>query len=267
MVKIAILGCGNIGRSVAEGLINSDFITNNQLILTRRNENSLADLKAKGAITLSDNTEAVRNAKYIILGVKPYKVNDILDEIRPVLTENHVLISLASSVSIAEILNHLGKEFVCFRAMPNTAGAIQESLTCICHKGANKADEAYVKALFDQVGDTVVIEENLMEAATILGACGIAYALRFIRAMIQGGVQIGFSAEVASKITTQTVKGAAKLLQEKQTHPEAEIDKVTTPKGCTITGLNEMEHQGFSASLIKGIHTSFLLIDKSNEQK
>ncbi len=96
-----------------------------------------------------------------------------------------------------------------------------------------------------------------MEAATILGACGIAYALRFIRAMTQGGIQIGFSADVASLIASQTVKGAAELLLVGDTHPEAEIDKVTTPKGCTIVGLNEMEHAGFSSALIKGIVTSF----------
>jgi len=100
-----------------------------------------------------------------------------------------------------------------------------------------------------------------MEAATILGACGIAYAMRFIRAMVQGGIQIGFSAEIASAIVNQTVKGASELLIQRNEHPEFEIDKVTTPKGCTIVGLNEMEHNGFSSALIKGLVTSFQKIE------
>jgi pyrroline-5-carboxylate reductase len=102
-----------------------------------------------------------------------------------------------------------------------------------------------------------VIEEGLMEAATVLGACGIAFVLRFIRGMIQGGIEIGFSAKMATDIVTQTVKGASELLIQNETHPEAEVDKVTTPRGCTIAGLNEMEHNGFSSALIKGIVTSY----------
>ena len=141
--------------------------------------------------------------------------------------------------------------------MPNTAIAIKESMTCLCSEKTNQQDNEFVQQLFATVGKTVFIEENLMDAATVLAACGTAYAMRFIRANIQGGIEIGFSAKVASLIAAQTVKGAAELLLQKNTHPEQEIDKVTTPKGCTIAGLNEMEHQGFSSSLIKGIVTSY----------
>jgi len=130
-------------------------------------------------------------------------------------------------------------------------------MTCICASEADHDQRAYVTSLFNQLGKTVNIEEKLMDAATVLGACGTAYAMRYIRANIQGGIEIGFSASVASLIAAQTVKGAAELLLTKNTHPEQEIDKVTTPKGCTIAGLNEMEHQGFSSSLIKGIVTSY----------
>jgi pyrroline-5-carboxylate reductase len=130
-------------------------------------------------------------------------------------------------------------------------------MTCICAQQASAAQVSYATGLFDQLGKTVVIEEKLMDAATVLGACGTAYAMRYIRANIQGGIEIGFSASVASLIAAQTVKGAAELLLIKNTHPEQEIDKVTTPKGCTIAGLNEMEHQGFSSSLIKGVVTSY----------
>ena len=141
--------------------------------------------------------------------------------------------------------------------MPNTAASVEESITCICgnSKDENILDE--IKTIFNPIGETVVINEELMNAATVIGACGIAYVLRFIRAMIQGGIEIGFDTQTATKIVTQTVKGAAELLIENGLHPEQEIDKVTTPKGCTIAGLNEMEHQGFSSALIKGIKTSF----------
>jgi pyrroline-5-carboxylate reductase len=146
--------------------------------------------------------------------------------------------------------------------MPNTAIAIQESMTCLCAAGWNDAHREYLEDLFRQLGRVVTIDEKLMDAATVLGACGIAYALRFIRANIQGGIEIGFDATTATLIAAQTVKGAAELLIQTGRHPEQEIDKVTTPKGCTIAGLNEMEHQGFSSSLIKGISASFEKIRK-----
>jgi pyrroline-5-carboxylate reductase len=130
-------------------------------------------------------------------------------------------------------------------------------MTCINGVSVTADQTAFVTTLFNQLGKTVLIEEKLMDAATVLGACGTAYAMRYIRANIQGGIEIGFSAATASLIAAQTVKGAAELLLQKNTHPEQEIDKVTTPKGCTIAGLNEMEHQGFSSSLIKGIITSY----------
>jgi pyrroline-5-carboxylate reductase len=144
--------------------------------------------------------------------------------------------------------------------MPNTAIAIQQSMTCLCYKNASLQQIDTVQNIFNQVGRTVTIDENLMDAATVLGACGTAYAMRYIRANIQGGIEIGFDVETASLIAAQTVKGASQLLLETDSHPEKEIDKVTTPKGCTIAGLNEMEHQGFSSSLIKGIVASYIKI-------
>ena len=141
--------------------------------------------------------------------------------------------------------------------MPNTAIAIQQSMTCISARDITSDQLDYVKDIFNQLGLVAVIEEKLMDAATVLAACGTAYAMRYIRANIQGGIEIGFDAATASLIAAQTVKGAAQLLLQKNTHPEQEIDKVTTPKGCTIAGLNEMEHQGFSSSLIKGIVASY----------
>jgi pyrroline-5-carboxylate reductase len=141
--------------------------------------------------------------------------------------------------------------------MPNTAIAIQESMTCLSAGVIDIRYQQMVSHLFGGLGKTVWIDEHLMDAATVLGACGTAFALRYIRANIQGGIEIGFDAQTASLIAAQTIKGAAELLLVFGSHPEQEIDKVTTPKGCTIAGLNEMEHQGFSSSLIRGLVASF----------
>ena len=143
--------------------------------------------------------------------------------------------------------------------MPNTAADVGASMTCIA--SSYSSHDKLVEACFNTIGSTIRIDEKLMDAATVLGACGVAFVLRFMRGMVQGGVQIGFDSKTASTIVNQTVKGAAELLISGGQHPEFEIDKVTTPKGCTISGLNEMEHNGFSSALIKGIVSSFDAID------
>ena len=256
--KIAIIGGGNLGTAIAEGLISSGFINADQIIITKRNITTLKSLEEKGVLVSNDNREAVRFADVIILAVKPFQVQAVLEDIKEIIEERrHLVISVVTGVYIKELQAIISKQIPVFRAMPNTAIAIQESMTCICHFNAKLEDVSYVHELFDQLGKTVEIEEQLMDAATVLGACGTAYAMRYIRANIQGGIEIGFSAATASLIAAQTVKGAAELLLRQKTHPEQEIDKVTTPKGCTIAGLNEMEHQGFSSSLIKGLTASF----------
>jgi pyrroline-5-carboxylate reductase len=256
--KIAIIGGGNLGAAMAEGLVGSGFIEPANLSVTRRNPALLQSLSEKGVKTGSDNIAAVKNSEWIVLAVKPFQIKDVLSGILPALDpKKHVLVSVVTGVWVKDIQEIVGEEFPIFRAMPNTAIAIQQSMTCICAEQASDAQVKYAGGLFDQLGRSVFIEEKLMDAATVLGACGTAYAMRYIRANIQGGIEIGFSAATASLIAAQTVKGAADLLLQKNTHPEQEIDKVTTPKGCTIAGLNEMEHQGFSSSLIKGIITSY----------
>lgn len=262
-VKIAIIGCGNLGTSIANGLLmRADFDPKN-LTLTKRNTSSLAEFEAKGVRVHSDNTAAAKYADLILLGVKPYNVVNILREIQPVLDpQKQTIISLATGITLKEMYEVLDPKTVTFRAMPNIAADIQESITCICHEQADPMQVEIVKELFDSIGFTISIDESLMEAATVLGACGIAYVLRFMRAMIQGGIQIGFDSVTASKIVNQTVKGAAELMIQKNIHPEAAIDKVTTPKGCTIVGLNEMEHQGFSSAMVRGVIASYDKIAK-----
>ena len=261
--KIAIIGGGNLGASIAEGLILSGFVKANQITLTKRNLQTIQHLADKGVTVTSNNSAAVKEAQYLILAVKPFQIKDILTEIKPsLLAGQHTIISVATGVWIKDVEEILDSSFAIVRAMPNTAISIQQSMTCICANAAATNQLRFVSDLFNQLGKTILIDEKLMDAATVLGACGTAYALRYIRANIQGGIEIGFSAAQASLIAAQTVKGAADLLLTKNTHPEQEIDKVTTPMGCTIAGLNEMEHQGFSSSLIRGLTTSFQKIKK-----
>ena len=260
--RIAIIGGGNLGSAIAEGLLVSKFSKAAEIIVTKRNVSTLRSLKDKKVGVTDNNASAVNKSEVIILAVKPFQVAEVLNGIKKELTGKKILISVVTGITISEIENTIGKKIPLFRAMPNTAIAIRESMTCICNKDAEAPDVKYVNDLFNKLGKVVTIDEKLMEASTILGACGTAYAMRYIRASIQGGIEIGFDATTASLIAAQTVKGAAQLLLTKHTHPEQEIDKVTTPKGCTIAGLNEMEHQGFSSSLIKGIVASYKKIAK-----
>jgi pyrroline-5-carboxylate reductase len=261
--KIAIIGGGNLGTAIAEGLLESKFCKASDITITKRIISTLRKLEERGVKVTASNAEAVSTSELVILAVKPYQVTDVLNSFKKELTAKHILVSVVTGALITEIEEVVKMKLPLFRAMPNTAIAIRESMTCLSFTNAAVAQVNFVKNLFSSLGKVVMIDEKLMEAATVLGACGTAYAMRYIRANIQGGIEIGFDAATASLIAAQTVKGAAELLLQKGTHPEQEIDKVTTPKGCTIAGLNEMEHQGFSSSLIKGIAVSYNKIAKS----
>ncbi len=262
-MKIAIIGGGNLGSAIAEGLTQSGFCKPSDITITRRNTAALSTLAEKGCNVHSDNKKAVRQSEIILLAVKPYNYSDIIAELKAVLNpKKHVVVSVITGVWIEQLQKAIGKAVPVVRAMPNTAIAIQQSMTCLAVAGVSDKQQNFIQKMFDQLGRTVIIDEKLMDAATVLGACGTAFAMRYIRANIQGGIEIGFDANTASLIAAQTVLGAADLLLKTGSHPEREIDKVTTPKGCTIAGLNEMEHQGFSSSLIKGITASYEKIGK-----
>lgn len=260
--KIAIIGGGNLGTAIAQGLIKSDFCNPADITITKRNISTLKGELPKTVKITDDNTKAAATSDVIILAVKPFQVEGVMKTIAPVLTKKQVLISVITGVTVSDLKEMAQVELPVFRAMPNTAVAIQESMTCISYENATDKQVQLVTKMFNTVGKVAVIDDKLMDAATVLGACGTAFALRYIRANIQGGIEIGFDAKTASLIAAQTVKGAAELLLVNNTHPEQEIDKVTTPKGCTIVGLNEMEHRGFSSSLIRGVITSYKKIAK-----
>lgn len=255
--KISIIGCGNIGSAIATGLLDSKIISPGKLLLAKRNLSPLQKFKEKGVRLTQNNVEAVKSSSIILLAVTPQKLDSILSEIKDVINpKKHIVLSVITGADISEFKEKLGSSTPVVRIMPNTAIAIKESMTCIC---ANKEDIESLKIaemIFNTVGKTAIISEDLMGPATSLVACGIAFFLRAIRAAGQGGTEIGFHAEDAIKMAAQTAKGAASLLANGGFHPEREIDKVTTPQGLTITGLNQMEHHGFSSAMITGIVSS-----------
>lgn len=263
--KIGIIGVGNMGGAIAVGLLKSGFVAAGDIFVADRKESTLLEMKKLGVNTSKNNLDAAKNADVIIVAVKPYHIEGVINEIKTELNPNKIFISIVAGVGINELGEMAGGEIPIFRVMPNTAIALQESLTCISANGNTESFKKYVIELFDKLGKTVEIPEELMAAATVLSSCGIAYALRYIRAAMQGGIEIGFGAEMAQFITAQTVKGATELVLQSGNHPEREIDKVTTPMGVTITGLNEMEHKGFSSSLIQGVLASYKKIDNSDK--
>jgi pyrroline-5-carboxylate reductase len=255
--RIAIIGAGNIGTAIANGLVQSGRFPAQDITLTRRRVHLLEPMKEQGFAVERDNRQAVSRAEVIVLAVEPGQIDGVLLEIAHQLAPGrHTVISVVTGVRIAHLRAQIGADIPVIRAMPNTAIAVRESMTCLASDNADGNALDVARSIFDTVGRTLVIPEESMIAATALGACGIAFFMRAIRAASQGGIEIGFHAEEALAIAAQTAKGAASLLLDTGHHPEHEIDRVTTPRGCTIAGLNQMEHEGFSSAMIRGITVS-----------
>ena len=264
-MKIAIIGVGNLGYSIALGIISQKKeIKCKSLYLTKRHLSSLSHLEKVSAVKLTtDNKRAVKYSDVIILAVQPGQLHEVLEEIKPELNpKKHTLISVATGRKIHEIEEVVGSEVPVIRCMPNTAISVGHSMTCISTNGQGREKIECAQLIFNALGETMCIDEELMQAATVICASGIAFWMRLIRATTQGAVQLGFHSEEAQKLSMHTCLGAASLLIDSQSHPEQEIDKVTTPSGCTIEGLNEMEHQGLSSSIIKGLVTSYEKINQ-----
>ena len=253
--KIGIIGAGNIGCAIAKGMVSHGGLRPSDLYLSRKRIPLLEAHKQLGYHVV-ENEDLVEKCDTIILAVLPLQAKEVLTTLQPRIRQgNKLLVSVVSAVTLKELEEWTGEQTTVVRIMPNTAVEYGASMTCIA--GADEEAVARVQKLFEPLGKTMVIKEHLMPAATILAACGIAFFLRFIRAVSQGGIQIGFHADEAGKIAAQTAHGAAELLMKTENHPETEIDRVTTPMGCTIAGLNEMEHFGLSSAMIKGIVKSY----------
>jgi pyrroline-5-carboxylate reductase len=253
-IKIHIVGGGNLGSALAIGL--SKFSFNSEITVSRRNIQQIMYLEKLNIRVSSDNNFEINQADIILLTVKPYQVDTVLNEILPHIS-NKIIVSAVTGLSVDSLEEKTKNLHSIVRIMPSIAAQFGESATCISFSERSHEAGKKVAELFNLLGTALIIEEKLMDAATIMASCGTAYALRYIRAAMQAGIEIGFDSQTALAIASQTVKGAARMTLDENIHPEQLIDRVTTPKGCTIVGLNEMEHQGFSSSLIKGIKTSF----------
>lgn len=255
-MKIAIIGAGNLGLSIAKGILHTNGAST--MYLSKRHVEDIRQFEKYGNVTVTtDNAEAVRNSDVLIFSVQPAQFSAILTEVRDLLSDNHVIISTVTGFSIEKMEGILGKQRFIVRSMPNTAISVGQSMTCLCSNEVGKKRIELAKAIFNRMGHSMEIPESQMQAATVICASGIAFWMRLIRATTQGAIQLGFDAREAQELAMHTCSGAANLLINSGNHPEEEIDKVTTPMGCTIEGLNEMEHQGLSSSLIRGIVASF----------
>jgi pyrroline-5-carboxylate reductase len=253
-MKVAIIGAGNMGGSIARGLAEEDVIATKDIIVSDPSTAKLDELKMEYPelqIT-TDNQDAVAGADYIILAVKPWLVCPVLKELR--LMPKQVLVSVAAGVSFEELAHAVTlKEMTMFRLIPNTAIRLQESMTLIACRNTTQMQEKLIADIFNRLGKTMFIPEEKMTAGTALSSCGIAYALKYVEAAVQAGVEMGIYPKDARRMVAQSLKGAAELMLQEETHTAVEIEKVCTPGGITIKGINELEHNGFTSAIIKAM--------------
>lgn len=256
--RVTIIGGGNMGGAIARGIVMSGSFPEWEVTVVNRREEvtrTFSGISEKlKAVTL--DYSSVADSDIVIVAVKPKDVKELLGNISPMIETHKVLISVAADVSLEKLCKYSGGKCSVYCAIPNTAIEVMESMTYISTLGGSEEENELVKGLFNALGKAEIIPEKDMNAAMVLCSCGIAYAFRYIRASIEGGVEIGMKPDAAMEGIIQTLKGAAALLESKKSHPEVEIDKVTTAGGITIKGLNEMEHNGFSSAVIKGLKAS-----------
>lgn len=246
-----------MGGAMADGFIKSGAVKPADISVANPTAQKLEHFALQGASVTTDNKTAAEGADIVIIAVKPWLVEQVVNELKPVLNyTRQTIITVAAGISGSQFTAWLKKDDAVpqtFIVIPNTAIAVLASMTFIVPMNATADTTAIVKALFDNVGQTMVTDERHLSAGMTLASCGIAYAMRYVRAAAEGGVELGFKADMAKDIVLQTMKGAVELLQANGNHPEAEIDKVCTPGGLTIRGLNEMEHAGFTSAVIRGL--------------
>ena len=255
-MKIAVIGAGAMGGATVEGLIKGQQFKNEDITVSDPSQAVVEKFTKLGVSVTTDNKLAADTADIVCVVVKPWLVERVLKDIKPELDpKKQLLIVIAAGVSSASIKEWLSESCPpLFLVIPNIAIAEMASMTFIVPCGAVAQQQTeQVKAIFDEMGNTLITDEQHLAAGTTLASCGIAYAMRYIRAAAEGGVELGFKADDAKKIVMQTMKGAVELLEASGLHPEAAIDLVTTPGGVTIKGLNEMEHAGFTSAVIRGL--------------
>jgi pyrroline-5-carboxylate reductase len=262
-MKLTVIGAGNMGSAIVRGLIKGTLIKPFDITCSDRSNEALEQVRNIHAAirTVSDNKAAAESADMVLLAVKPWLLEEVIYEIKPVLDcDRQIIISIAGGVTFAQLDRYMdnreGAAPALFRLIPNTAVEVQHSMTFIASQNATPAQVDTVAGIFAELGATMLVDERLLAAGTSLASCGIAFAFRYIRAAMEGGVELGFYPAQAKDIVMQTLKGAVALMQANGTHPEEEIDRVTTPGGITVKGLNEMEKAGFTSAVIRGLKAS-----------
>jgi pyrroline-5-carboxylate reductase len=251
-MKIAIIGAGNMGGAIARGLAKTAKEAN--VTVSNPTAAKLERLKEEfpSIRTTASNCVAAKDADIIVLAVKPWLVEEIIKEIMP--TARQILVSVAAGIETGELETMSGnKGMTIFRVIPNTAIAQMESTTIIASRNATAGQEEMMVSLFAGMGLTFVVPEKQMAAATAMTSCGIAYALKYIQAVTQAGIELGVKPGIGMKMVAQSMKGAAELILQNTTHPAVEIEKVCTPGGITIKGVNSLEADGFTAALINAV--------------
>ncbi len=255
-MKITIIGAGNMGGAIARGLAKGSFFAENEITCTAKSTATLEKMRATnlGLNLTTKNLEAVKGADIVVFAVKPWLMKEVIGQVKPSLTPDsgQIYISVAAGIPCND-LEEMLESYNVIRVIPNTAIEIGESMTFITASDLNTESVQLVGKIFSELGPTMVVPESQIAACTALASCGIAFAMKYVQASAQGGVEIGIKAADAQKIVEHTIIGAAKLLLAKNAHPATEIDKVTTPGGITIRGLNEMEHAGFTSAVIRGL--------------
>ena len=260
-LQIAIIGAGNMGGAIVRGLSKGTLVHSKNI---RVSDVSQANLDAINAfnpeITIStSNRDIIKDADIILLAVKPWLVEIVAEEIQNKIDlKKQIIVSIAAGVDFANLTTLFDTDATLFRVIPNTAIDVLQSVSTISSFNANKEQESLIVSLFGELGKAFLVSESQLNAFMSLSSCGIAYAFRYIRAAMEGGVEMGIYPNVAKEVVIQTLRGAIDLLEANNSHPEVEIDKVTTPGGITIKGLNEMEASGFTNAVIKGLKASHL---------
>ena len=246
-----------MGGSIARGLAKGSLIADSDIIVSNPSAGKLERLKKEfpSISTTNNNAEAATGADIVILAVKPWFMESVMRELK--LKSKQILISVAAGIPFEELAHYVAdKEMTMFRLIPNTAISEMESMTLIASRNASKEQEQLLLDIFNQMGLAMLIPEDKIAATTAMTSCGIAYVLKYIQAAMQAGIELGVYPKDGMRMIAQSVKGAAELILNNDTHPAIEIDKVCTPGGITIKGINELEHQGFSSAIINAIKAS-----------
>ena len=255
---IAFIGAGNMGSALIRGLIAKGEIHREQIVATDVDHEKLAKLEAEEGIQISnDKKRAVSQAEMVILSVKPQNINEVLREIAPATDIAKLVVSIAAGVATSRIEKGLPSGVRVIRVMPNTPALVGEGIAVLCAGShATEEDMAEARFVFDAVGKSCVLSEDLMDAVTGLSGSGPAYVFLFIEALSDAGVLVGLPRDVALMLSVQTVLGAARLISEKKMHPAQLREMVTSPGGTTIAGLKKLEEMGLRASILNAVEAA-----------